>query len=881
MLYPIKLVDIEIAEPVKSIAGLEGYQAVQALLKLHGKPVGYISLPVTGGYISSELLATSILNKHANMIFKIAVQNALHSKINNFSFEHLFKNKTAIYSENLPSVTVAVCTRNRSNDLAQCLDAICQLEYPNLDLLVIDNAPGNDDTLLLLKNKYSHIRYVREPRPGLDWARNRVIIEAHGEIVAFTDDDVIVDKRWINELAILFTENKEVMAVTGLVVPYELETKSQVLFEMYGGFGKGFERKWFRVNDKNVPWSLLGTGQFGTGANMAYRRSIFDEIGYFDPALDVGTVTNGGGDLEMFFRILKEGHTLVYEPAAFVRHRHRRSYAELRYQITNNSKGFFSYCTRSIQAYPDERFSFYKVWLWWVQKWILRRLAKSYIGKSRVPRDLIIAEIMGFFKCFSLYSKARKSAIKISNQFEFEPKVEPDRPKINQSIVPRRTIQRTAIRLIDLDEPIEALTDVSSYSDVRLFVKWEKWLLGYSDILNQYQPISKSRLIQSISQSYGFKLNKRLYEIDNTETKIFEILQHEGSLIEKEKIGIQKLSEEISVSIVVATYDRPHDLRNCLYHLFRQVSTRHIEIIVVDNNPTSGLSASVINDFPEVILVNETLKGLSYARNAGINASSGDIILTTDDDVTVPPDWMENIVVPFCRENVMCVTGNVLPIELESKAQHYFEKYGGLGRGFKRFEANRKWFESFKRKAVPTWRLGACANAAFRATIFKDPRIGLFKESLGAGTPTGCSEDSYLMYKILKSGYSIIYEPTSYVWHKHRQNMSSFRKQIYNYSKGHIAHHLLTLFNDKDLRGLYRILLELPITNFNRIKRSFKRKTEYPISMILLEIVGNLIGPWALLRSWVRVRRQGKSASYAGVSKKTVNLKIYRNQPTN
>ena len=66
---------------------------------------------------------------------------------------------------------------------------------------------------------------------------------------------------------------------------------------------------------------------------MAYRKSVFDQIGFFDPALDVGTVTNGGGDLEMFFRVLKHGYTLVYEPKAIIRHRHRREYADLK--ITN------------------------------------------------------------------------------------------------------------------------------------------------------------------------------------------------------------------------------------------------------------------------------------------------------------------------------------------------------------------------------------------------------------------------------------------------------------------------------------------------------------------------------------------------------------------
>jgi O-antigen biosynthesis protein len=56
---------------------------------------------------------------------------------------------------------------------------------------------------------------------------------------------------------------------------------------------------------------------------MAYRRLLFDSIGLFDPALDVGAVTNGGDDLEMFFRVVKEGHVLVCQPRAIARHRHR------------------------------------------------------------------------------------------------------------------------------------------------------------------------------------------------------------------------------------------------------------------------------------------------------------------------------------------------------------------------------------------------------------------------------------------------------------------------------------------------------------------------------------------------------------------------------
>src|SRR6185503_20882790 len=89
-----------------------------------------------------------------------------------------------------PAVTVAVCTRDRVEDLARCLDALEAIRYPALDLLVVDNAPATRDAERLVAGR-PRVRYVREVRPGLDWARNRAIAEARGEIVAFTDDDVV------------------------------------------------------------------------------------------------------------------------------------------------------------------------------------------------------------------------------------------------------------------------------------------------------------------------------------------------------------------------------------------------------------------------------------------------------------------------------------------------------------------------------------------------------------------------------------------------------------------------------------------------------------------------------------------------------------------
>lgn len=315
---------------------------------------------------------------------------------------------------------------------------------------------------------------------------------------------------------------------------------------------------------------------------------------------------------------------------------------------------------------------------------------------------------------------------------------------------------------------------------------------------------------------------------------------------------------EWKVSVVVATLDRPDDLRECLTALIGQITCCRVEIIVVDNNPLSGLTRPVVADFPCVRLVTEARRGLAYARNRGILAATGDIIVTTDDDVIAPADWIEKLLGPFVDPDVMVVTGNILPWRLETRAQRLFESYGGLGRGDRRRLFDRSWFHGFI-SAVPTWSVGATANAAFRTSIFSDPDVGLMNEALGPGMPSGVGEDTYLFYKALKANYGIVYEPEARVWHKHRRDMPALRRQLFDYSKGHVAYHVTTLLGDSDWRALIYLALILPAVHLRRALWSMLGRSDYPFSLILLEIAGNLAGPWALWRSRRRVAREGRS----------------------
>jgi O-antigen biosynthesis protein len=414
-----------------------------------------------------------------------------------------------------------------------------------------------------------------------------------------------------------------------------------------------------------------------------------------------------------------------------------------------------------------------------------------------------------------------------------------------------------AVRTIDLRHPLHALTDVADYAGVWLLVTWGDRPLGSVDIADAHQPISETRLREAIVAKLTLKLLQS------------GLIRHfaPASLIPSEARP-ETLPATVSVSVIVATYDRPNALRNCLHCLVNQASPRPVEIIVVDNHPASGLTAAVVAEFRGVVLVHEPRQGLAYARNAGFNASRGDVVITIDDDVTVPSDWLEKLVAPFVNPDVMAVTGNILPLELETAAQRLFEAYGGLGRGFERMVVDGSWFQQF-RSAVPTWQLGGMANAAFRASILTHPQIGLLDEALGAGMPTGCGEDSYLFYKILKAGYTLVYEPAAYVWHKHRRHLADLRRQLYNYSKGHVAYHLTTLMRDHDLRALVRLGIRLPQTYIRRTKGRLCGRSEYPLSLILIEMAGILAGPWALWRSRRVVKRKGRNMPYVPVAQRS------------
>ncbi|WP_284740053.1 glycosyltransferase family 2 protein [Amycolatopsis sp. RTGN1] len=235
----------------------------------------------------------------------------------------------------LPRVSVVLATAGKPSDVRRCVASVLATGYPDLEVLVVDNVPaGPREELLALAAADDRVRCLHEPVPGASRARNLGAREATGTVLAFTDDDTVVDPAWPAELVAELAQ-PGTSCVTGLVAPLCLDTPAQVWFEAFGGFGKGYRRQVFTEDPRN----LLSPGRFGSGNNMAWHRDAFLALGGFDERLGPGRRTHSGEDLDLYLRLVRSGGRIVYTPHALVRHEHRATEADLLRQLRGYGTG--------------------------------------------------------------------------------------------------------------------------------------------------------------------------------------------------------------------------------------------------------------------------------------------------------------------------------------------------------------------------------------------------------------------------------------------------------------------------------------------------------------------------------------------------------------
>ena len=237
-------------------------------------------------------------------------------------------------------LSVIVCTRDRPEALERCLAALMAQSSRAGQIIVVDNSTHRSAEAV--SERFPGVDYLHEPRPGLSVARNAGVRASKGALIAFTDDDVEPSRSWTMEIVRAFS-SADMDAVTGLVLPARLDTPAQCYFQFkMGGFGSAcvpliFDRR-FLDETKAMGAQVW---RIGAGANMAFRRSVFERVGLFDERLGAGA-SGCSEDSELWYRLIAGGGACLFEPRAFVVHHHREQWSELRRQVRAYMKGHVS-----------------------------------------------------------------------------------------------------------------------------------------------------------------------------------------------------------------------------------------------------------------------------------------------------------------------------------------------------------------------------------------------------------------------------------------------------------------------------------------------------------------------------------------------------------
>ena len=205
-----------------------------------------------------------------------------------------------------PRVSVVVCTYNGARTIRDCLEGLRRLEYPNYEVIVVDD--GSTDGTGGIAAGYE-CRLIRTENRGLSSARNTGWKAASGEIVAYIDDDAYPDREWLQYLAASFlsTQNVGHAAVGGPnIAPGSDGPIAQCVAHSPGG-------------PTHVLLSDLEAEHI-PGCNMAFRKSCLEAIGGFDEQFRVA-----GDDVDVCWRLQQRGWTLGFSPAAVVWHHRRNS----------------------------------------------------------------------------------------------------------------------------------------------------------------------------------------------------------------------------------------------------------------------------------------------------------------------------------------------------------------------------------------------------------------------------------------------------------------------------------------------------------------------------------------------------------------------------
>jgi len=270
-------------------------------------------------------------------------------------------------------ISVLICTRNRAASLEATLRSFFAQNFAGgyeFELIVVDNGSTDETKQVVERCVARHpglARRLFENRRGLTFARNAGLTAAEGEIIVFTDDDVLVTESWLDEIHREFAADPALCMLGGRVLLAN-ERLQRVAVQPCA------ERRYLDLPD--------GVN-FAMGANMAFRRELFDRVGLFDVRLGAGRFFAGADEAELIYRGLKAGCRLLYAPNVLVYHDHDRVTPEqacrLEYGYAKGCAGYLIKHSMSGDGYALR-----------MLYWTLRTLPKRWMRKPEEADDALL-----------------------------------------------------------------------------------------------------------------------------------------------------------------------------------------------------------------------------------------------------------------------------------------------------------------------------------------------------------------------------------------------------------------------------------------------------------------------------------------------------------
>lgn len=399
---PLQVLDVELSQALPALGSKGSYYGEAFLLvRLHSHPIAQVVVGLEQP-ITPQALATDLWQGLSPSINTFLKRHGL-APATSLADPHLedlglsLNAKREAFRAQAPLGSVVICSHHAEH-LEACLTSVLNLDYPNFEVILVDVAPQTVRVKQLAEKFQAAgapLRYLLEPTSSLSAARHRALEHVKGEFVAYLRHNEVVDRFWLLELGQVFARDKSVGAVSGLVVPAELEYQAQVWCEALQNHyrGHGFTPLRFV---KQQPFSLFS---INTGANIAFRASVLREL---------GSARASSTQLEnstVLLDTLMAGRTVLYHPSAITRQYYPRDVAALRAQLYRQGMGLSARALHSLHKYPQLYFK-----LGGLTQEVLTYLfgtIKEQSSVTTLPKNLRTIQRRGFLQGLNTYTQHR------------------------------------------------------------------------------------------------------------------------------------------------------------------------------------------------------------------------------------------------------------------------------------------------------------------------------------------------------------------------------------------------------------------------------------------------------------------------------------------